>query len=232
MDPLPGRNIMQCHGFYWYLQLGHPDADAQVENRGRVTAMLAAVDMFFRRYIATVLTIYIVAGAVILVAIVFAAVAFVKRYVKYRGKRVITCPETNCHEAVELDASLASMSSLLDGPELKLTSCTRWPERQDCAQLCIREIETSPFGCQLRAMLDNWYKGKECVYCRRVFDEIHWFDHKPALQAPDGHMVEWAAVRAEAIPHVLQTHLPVCWNCRIVENFRIEHPELVTERKR
>jgi hypothetical protein len=31
-------------------------------------------------------------------------------------------------------------------------------------------------------MRDNWYKGQECVYsiARRVFDQIHWFDHKPA----------------------------------------------------
>lgn len=194
--------------------------------------MLAAIDIFFRRYITTVLTIYIVAGAVILIGLAIAAVVFVKRYVKYRGKRVITCPETNCHEAVDLDASLAAMSSFFDKPELRLTSCTRWPERQDCAQQCIREIESSPFGCALRAMLDHWYKGKECIYCRRVFEEILWFDHKPALQSPDGHIVEWKDIRPEAIPDVLQTHQPVCWNCSIVENFRTQHPELVTDRHR
>jgi len=194
--------------------------------------MVAAIDLAFRRYIATLLTIYIVAGVVVLIALAFVAVVFLKRYVKYHGKRVITCPETNCHEAVELDASLAAMSSFFERPELRLTSCTRWPERQDCAQDCLREIESSPFGCALRAMLDNWYKGKQCVYCRRVFEEVHWFDHKPALQAPEGGIVEWSDVRPEAIPDVLQTHQPVCWNCRIVEDFRAEHPELVTDRHR
>lgn len=194
--------------------------------------MLAAVDIFFRRYIVILLNFYIVVSAIILVALAVAAVMFVKRYVKYRGKRVITCPETNCHEAVELDASLAAMSSFFDQPELRLTSCTRWPERQDCAQQCIREIENSPFGCALRAMLDNWYKGKECNYCHRVFDEILWFDHKPALQSPDGHIVEWKDIRPEAIPDVLRTHQPVCWNCSIVENFRTERPDLVTDRHR
>ncbi len=194
--------------------------------------MLAAVDIFFRRYIVILLNFYIVVSAIILVALAVAAVMFVKRYVKYRGKRVITCPETSCHEAVELDASLAAMSSLFNQTELRLSSCTRWPERQDCAQQCIREIETSPFGCALRAMLDNWYKGKECIYCHCVFDEILWFDHKPALQSPDGHIVEWKDIRPEAIPDVLHTHQPVCWNCSIVENFRTEHVDLVTDRHR
>jgi len=192
--------------------------------------MLTALDYFFTKYITTVLTIYLAAGIVVLAAIAFAAVVFAKRYLKYRGKRVITCPETNCHEAVELDASLAALSSLVDGAELQLTSCTRWPERQDCPQLCIHEIELSPIGCRLRALLDHWYKGKECVCCRRVFDEIRWFDHKPALQTPEGKILEWETVPPQEIPDLLNTHQPVCWNCKIVENFRAEHPELVTAR--
>lgn len=192
--------------------------------------MLTAVNELFQKYVTTLFTIYVVAGVAVLVAVGLAVMAFVKAYTRYRGKRVITCPETNQHEAVELNASLAAMSSLLDRPELKLASCTRWPERQDCAQECIRQIEASPFGCQLRALLDNWYKGKECIYCRRAFDEIHWFDHKPALQSPDGRILEWEAVRPQAIPEVLETHQPVCWNCKVVENFRAEHPELVTAR--
>jgi hypothetical protein len=97
---------------------------------------------------------------------------------------------------------------------------------------CLREIESSPLGCALRAMLDNWYKGKECGFCHRVFDIIHWFDHKPALLSPEGKILEWEAVPPEQIPDLLNTHRPVCWNCRIVENFRIEHPELVTDRHR
>lgn len=192
--------------------------------------MLTALDHLFQRYVATLVTIYLVVGIVVFAAVVLAVVAFAKRYVKYRGKRIITCPETNCHEAVELDVPLAAMSSLLDGAELRLTCCTRWPERQDCAQQCIHEIELSPIGCQLRALLDSWYKGKACLYCQRVFDEIHWFDHKPAVQSPEGKILEWESVPAKDIPDLLKTHQPVCWNCKIVENFRTEHPELVTAR--
>ena len=80
--------------------------------------MLTTLDAFFTKYIATVLTIYLGVGVVVLAALAFATVAFVKPYLRYRGKRVITCPETHCHEAVELDAPLASISSFFDGAEL------------------------------------------------------------------------------------------------------------------
>ncbi len=192
--------------------------------------MLTAFDSLFRKYLTTLLGIYVLVGLVVLIALAIAVVALIQAYAKYRGKRVITCPETHHHEAVELDAPLAAMSALLNGPKLHLSSCTRWPERQDCAQDCIREIELSPFGCQLRAVLDDWYKGKECVYCRRPLGEIQWFDHKPALQSPEGEIKEWETFRPEDIPDALATHQPVCWDCKIVEKFRAEHAELVTDR--
>ena len=160
------------------------------------------------------------------------AIPAVQSLFRYRGQRLVTCPETHKPEAVNVDTKEAALGAFLSEPTLHLNRCSRWPERQDCAQQCIREIETSPFGCALRAMLDNWYKGKECIYCHCVFDEILWFDHKPALQSPDGHIVEWKDIRPEAIPDVLRTHQPVCWNCSIVENFRTERPDLVTDRHR
>lgn len=192
--------------------------------------MLTAFDALFRKYLATLLTIYVVIGIVVLSALALAIVAFVRAYVRYRGKRVITCPETHCREAVELDASLAAVSSLLHRPELHLTKCTRWPERQDCAQDCIREIELSPIGCQLRAMLDLWYKGKQCIHCHRAFDEIRWFDHQPALESPEGEIKEWETIPPQTIPDVLATYQPVCWDCKVVEKFRAEHADLVTDR--
>jgi len=192
--------------------------------------MVAALDQLLQRYVAVLLTVYLAVGLVVLAILAIGAVAFTRRYLRYRGKRVITCPETNCHEAVELDSPLAAMSSLLSRPELRLTSCSRWPERQDCPQNCLAEIEQSPVGCRLRALLDEWYRGKECVYCRRVFDTIHWYDHQPALRSPEGKLLELDSVPAEHLPDLLPTHQPVCWNCKVVEDFRTEHPELVTAR--
>ena len=52
----------------------------------------------------------------------------------------------------------------------------------------------------------------------------------PASSAPDGAIVSWDSFRAEQVVDVLATHRPVCWDCRVAETFRREHPELVTDR--
>jgi hypothetical protein len=68
------------------------------------------------------------------------------------------------------------------------------------------------------------------VLCGKPLEEIDWLEHKPALMSPEQKTVEWHEVRAEKLPEVLSTHLPVCWNCHIAETFRREFPELVVDR--
>jgi hypothetical protein len=79
-------------------------------------------------------------------------------------------------------------------------------------------------------MLERWYDGRTCVYCRKAFGPIHWHDHKPALRSSDGRLLEWRDIPAETLPEVLLTHEAVCWNCLIAEGFRVRFPELVVDR--
>lgn len=199
--------------------------------------MLAAVDHV--RPILSAQIINFLLGAAALLIAVAAAVALawmtrglVRSYLKHRGTRIITCPETEKFEAVKLDAGHAAASGLLGETHLRLESCTRWPEREDCPQTCIKQIEHSPTGCLLEAMLSGWYRSHQCTFCRRPFGEIRWFDHQPALLSPEGQIIEWADVPPQEIPRVLASYWPVCWDCKIVEKFRIEHQDLVTERHR
>jgi len=158
--------------------------------------------------------------------------AFVGNYLKLRGTRVVTCPETKAPAAVEVDARNAAFSAVLGETELRLKDCSRWPERQGCLQNCLRQIEESPEGCIVRSILTQWYQGKACVYCGQSFGEIQWHDHKPALMNAERRTVEWTEVPSVMVPEVLSTHLPVCWNCHLAESFRREHPELVVDRNR
>jgi hypothetical protein len=190
---------------------------------------MAAVDEFFRTTITALYTLYALAGIAVIVGIVFAVRAFLRTYLNYHGTRIVTCPETEKFVAVEVDAPHAAVTRLFGTPDLRLENCTRWPERQNCPQDCILQIDLSPIGCSLRAMLNGWYKGKECAFCRRTFEDIHWVE-KPALLSPEGAIIEWSAILPEAIPDALTTHKPVCSQCKIVETFRTEHPELVTDR--
>lgn len=151
-------------------------------------------------------------------------------YFKFRGKRVVTCPETKETAAVEVDAGHAALTGFSGKPDLRLQDCTRWPERQHCGQECLRQIEAAPEDCLVRMILTKWYEGKTCIYCGKPLGEIDWIQHKPCLMSPAKKTVEWKDVAPEKVPLVLQTYVPVCWNCHIAETFRREHPDLVTER--
>ncbi len=153
-----------------------------------------------------------------------------RAYRKYRGTRLITCPENGCAAAVEIDRKHAAASTLKGETELRLESCSRWPEKQGCGQECLSQIEASPDGCLVRNMLIEWYRDSICVFCRHEIPEIRWSDHKPALLAPDGKTIEWQDVKAEDLPRVLATHKRVCWNCHIAQSFRAQFPGLAVER--
>jgi hypothetical protein len=170
------------------------------------------------------------------IAAVSAAVAIValiaRALLRLRGTYVVTCPETRRPAAVKLDMERVLLTSLTGRPSFRLADCSRWPEKVHCGQMCLSELEASPQDCLVRTMLARWYFGKRCAYCKKPFAEIHWHDHRPGLQGPGGTLHEWTEIRPEAVPTVLQTHEPVCWNCLIAERFRVEHPELVIDRPR
>ncbi len=174
--------------------------------------------------------IYLVVLMLVLVALFFIVPRLVGNWLKYRGTRVIICPETRRPAAVEVDTRHAEWSSLAGQTDLRLKNCTRWPEKKDCGQECLLQIELAPEECLARNILTRWYDQKKCVYCARPFEDIDWAAHKPALMGPDRKTVEWSEIPPETIPDVLKTHLPVCWSCHIMETFRREHADLVTDR--
>jgi hypothetical protein len=153
-----------------------------------------------------------------------------RAYVSFRGQRVVTCPETLQPAGVEVDATHAALTAYRGRLDLRLRTCSRWPERESCGQECLRQIEAAPAECLVRTMLNAFYLGERCAFCGKPFGTIHWHDHKPGLVSPQGRTTEWHEVAAEELPKVLETHRPVCWNCHVAETFRREHPELVVER--
>jgi len=160
----------------------------------------------------------------------FRAVLGTRSYFKLRGKRLITCPENEEPAAVDIDAKRAGAEALKGTPHLRLSECSRWPEKRNCGQECLRQIELAPDGCLVRSIVTHWYEGKHCAICGKLIHEVEWMGHKPALLDPDQKTVYWDAVAAEKLPEYFATHAPVCWDCHVAETLRHEHPELVTER--
>ena len=152
-----------------------------------------------------------------------------RSYLKFRGTRVITCPETNAPAAVELDAAHAAATSAFGDGNFRLKSCSLWPERKNCGQQCLAQIESAPEECLVRTILTKWYEGSTCALCGRAIGEIHWAEHKPALMSPDRKTMEWHEVPPEDLPGVLSTHQRICWNCHVAESFRSRFPDRVVD---
>ena len=179
----------------------------------------------------TVLTIII---AVIVLAgalFVYRVVPGVRAYFKFRGTRLVTCPETQEAAAVDVAAGEAALGGLFNEPTLRLHECSRWPERQNCGQDCLSQIEAEPENCLVWNIVAEWYEGKSCVFCRKLIGPLHHLDHAPALLGPDSRTTEWKDVAPQDLPRIFSTHQPVCWNCHVAESFRRLHPDLVTDRR-
>jgi hypothetical protein len=162
---------------------------------------------------------------------VFRAIPGVQAYFGYRGKRIVTCPETHQPAAVEVAAGEAALGAFLFEPTLRLKECSRWPEREHCGQECLPQLEVNLENCLVWNIVSKWYEDKKCVFCHRTFGKLHTLDHAPALLSPDHKTVEWKDLRPEQLPAVFSTHRPVCWNCHVAQTFRRVHPELVTDRE-
>jgi len=161
---------------------------------------------------------------------VFLVVPVISSWRRWRGTRIVTCPENQRPAAVDMDMRYAIAGSIAGRPELRLRDCSRWPERSGCGQVCLSQVEESPESCLVRTTLQRWYDAQNCAYCRKPFEAIHWHDHKPGLRSPEGQLREWSGIPPETLPEVLHTHQAVCWNCLVAEGFRLRFPEMVVER--
>lgn len=173
----------------------------------------------------------IVAGTVAALVLVWAVLAFLT-YWKYRGKRLITCPENHQTAAVEVATSRAAARTFILPGTLTLKDCSRWPEMQGCGQECLSQVEENPHDCLVWNIVGNWYEGKECAVCGKTFTKLEWHAHRPALMDARGRTVKWSDVPAENLPALLAKFRPVCWDCHVAEEFRRQHAELITDRER
>lgn len=172
---------------------------------------------------------YVIGTLVIAAVLYFALRKPVREYFAVRGDRVVTCPDNNQTVAVRVDAAFAARTAASGREELRLETCSRWPEKAGCGQECLAQIETQADGCLVRTQVTRWYTDKTCVCCGKALGLIDWTQRKPALRRPDGTTVEWADIKVESLPDVFATHAAICWNCHVAETFRRERPDLVID---
>jgi hypothetical protein len=175
------------------------------------------------------LVVYVVVSAVVATSLFFGIRYFVRAYIRYRGSRLIVCPENGEGAMVEVDAVHAALTSPLGQPDIRLQNCWRWPIHQACGQECLIQLDVASPDCLLRGVLRRWYESKCCQFCGKTFEQIHLLDHEPALLSPSGELLKWADLTTD-FQTVQDAYKPVCWDCYIAQSFFREHPELVTYR--
>jgi len=165
-----------------------------------------------------------------IVVLVAFTVLFLRLYVHYRGKRIVTCPETHAPAGATINAALAAGTWMVTQPRFVVTSCSRWPERAGCDQACAPQVEASPDETLVRNIVAKWYGEHRCIYCAQPIREIGGSAVAPALLGPEGELREWNVLAPEDLPQVLATSVAVCARCELAEDFRRRFPNRVTDR--
>jgi hypothetical protein len=151
---------------------------------------------------------------------------------RYRGERLVICPETAAAAAVSIDTGHAAVTAFVQGqPDLRLACCSRWAERGRCEEPCVHDVDAAGDAGKVAEIVRRWYQSRTCGYCGRKIADAGLGTHAPALVGPDGITVAWCDVPPERLPDLFRSSTAVCCNCHLVETFRREHADLVFERR-
>jgi len=99
---------------------------------------MPAQDSQMMQFLGIMVTISLIPMAVVLVYMIRKGL---KTGSQLQGGRTVTCPETGDEVTVEVDAKHAGYTAAYDSEEVRLTDCTRWPEKAGCRQDCVGEIK-------------------------------------------------------------------------------------------
>jgi hypothetical protein len=141
-----------------------------------------------------------------------------QNYYRNRGRQSAICPENGEPVDVEMDNKYAFWTAWRGQEHTRLQSCTRWPEKGDCGQECLAQLDPSPENVE-RLMLGS-YRDKTCAICTRAITPSDWRRGRLAW-LDDGHrLVELRQVNLKQLQFALEGMRPLCWTCHQEERVR------------
>jgi hypothetical protein len=141
-----------------------------------------------------------------------------QNYYRNRGRQSAICPENGEAVNVELDNNYAFWTAWRGQEHTRLQSCTRWPEKGDCGQECLAQIDPTPENLE-RLML-GWYKGKTCGICTRDIQPSDWRGGRLGWLDGEYELVELRQIDLKQLQFALQRMRPLCWTCHREERVR------------
>ena len=165
-----------------------------------------------------------------IVLVVYLGIALTA-WIRLRGTRIVTCPETHRPAAVTIDTGHAAVTAVWEKADLTLSTCSRWPERQDCNQACVPQIVELGDETRARTIAASFLEGRCCAICQRCIDPVNAGTLQPGLLDPVTHdAAAWDEVAPQDLPDALRTRKPICANCALAESFRRRFPDRVVDR--
>jgi len=170
-----------------------------------------------------------IASIIGLVLVAYAVIAW-RTWIRYQGRRIVLCPVTRQPVAVKVDVAHAVMSAVWQSVDVRLTSCTQWPERGACSQPCVKQLgadcETRP-----KALARTFFAGKRCALCQRRIKAPTGVTLQPGFMHPVTHKVDtWDDVPIQTLPEAFTSWRPLCMNCTLAESSRQKFPDRITDR--
>ncbi len=162
-------------------------------------------------------------GAVILTGL--PVLVSLQDYYRNRGLQSVTCPDTGEPAGVEVDRKFAFMTAWRGEEHWRLQACSRWPEKGDCGQECLEQLEDSPEN--IERFLKKWYEGKSCAICERALTPSDWRRSRLAVLNQQQQLFELRQMFLEDLQSALQDMRPLCWNCHQEERERQAVPPRV-----
>jgi hypothetical protein len=159
-----------------------------------------------------------------IVLVVYATIA-IRAWVRFRGTRVVTCPETRRPAEVAVDIGHAMVSAVWERADVRIAECSCWPERRGCDETCVPQIEAAPDGTRASTIAARFFQGRRCVLCQRRIGPLTAGGLQPGFMDPLTHeVVPWLDVPAQELPDAIARQRPLCPECTVAESSRRPFP--------
>lgn len=143
---------------------------------------------------------------------------------RYSGSRLVKCPQDRRPAAVSIDALHAAATGVDGCPDLRLSSCTCWPERANCNQACLaqavrgeayaegkRKVATKQIYHLpvLLAAFAAWYLG--LIWHSHYLFRTRWMEAIGVTHAQLKQMVGWNSAHVLTVAVCLLFAYGVAW---------------------
>jgi len=117
---------------------------------------------------------------------------------RFSKSTVVICPTVKLPAEVGLD------------PELRMESCSRWPELQSCSQSCMPQVQ---FSAEDLNDFAAHYEGKKCSSCGTALTRDDWYKSRLAVLETNPGVSKAPEVHRPSMLSVPGTGDPICSAC-------------------